>query len=54
MHIHFFGAASVSYAHGMAAKDGDVFEIAASPFVQPLRNRLRAAPDEGFVAATPL
>ncbi len=54
VHIHFFGAASVSYAHGVTAKDGDVFEIAAPPFVQPLRNRLRAAPDEGFVAATPL
>lgn len=54
VHIHFFGAASVSYAHGVAARDGDVFEIAAPPFVQPLRNRLRAAPDEGLIAATPL
>ena len=54
VHVHFFGAASVSYAHGVTAKDGDMFEIAAPPFVQPLRNRLRATPDEGLVAATPL
>jgi hypothetical protein len=54
LHIHFLGAAAVSFAHGVAAEDGDVFEISAPPFVRPLRNRLRAAPDEGFIAATAL
>jgi len=54
VHIHFFGAASVSCAHGVTAEDGDVFEISAAPFVRPLRNRLRKTPDEGFIAATAL
>ncbi len=54
LHIHFFGAACVSYARGVRAENGDLFEISAAPFVQPLRNRLRAMPDEGFIGAIPL
>lgn len=46
LHIHFFGTATLSFADGIQARDGDVFEIEAQPFQLPLRNPLKtvAAP----------
>ncbi len=41
IHVHFFGTATASFADGVHARDGDVFEIEAPPFELPLRNRLR-------------
>lgn len=38
VHVHFFGAATLSYADGVATRPGDVFEISAPPFGLPLRN----------------
>jgi hypothetical protein len=49
VHIHFFGAAAVSFGDGVRTAEGDVFEIAAPPFTKPLRNRLTVAPDEGLI-----
>ena len=40
VHVHFFGTATLSFADGVRAEVGDVFEIEAAPFALPLRNRL--------------
>ena len=42
VHIHFFGTATLSFADGVTTEEGDVFEVAAEPFLLPLRNRLAA------------
>ena len=41
VHIHFFGTATLSIADGIKTENGDVFEISATPFGAPLRNRLK-------------
>ena len=43
VHIHFFGTATLSFADGVRTREGDMFEIAAAPFLLPLRNRLARA-----------
>jgi hypothetical protein len=43
VHVHFFGTATLSFADGMRAEAGDVFEIEAPPFGLPLRNPLAIA-----------
>jgi hypothetical protein len=43
LHIHYFGTATLSIADGIKTEDGDEFEIEASPFGAPLRNKLKAA-----------
>jgi hypothetical protein len=48
VHVHFFGTATLSFADGFTAAEGDVFEIAAPPFTLPLRNPLRVAPPQAF------
>ncbi len=40
LHVHFLGTATLSFADGIQARDGDVFEIEAQPFQLPLRNPL--------------
>jgi hypothetical protein len=44
VHVHFFGTATLSFAEGIKAQDGDVFEIEAAPFGSALRNPLLTAP----------
>jgi hypothetical protein len=44
LHVHFFGTATLSFADGVTARDGDVFEIEAPPFTLPLRNALQTVP----------
>jgi hypothetical protein len=44
VHVHFFGTATLSFADGVKAQDGDVFEIEAPPFSFPLRNPLQTTP----------
>lgn len=44
IHVHFFGTATLSFSDAFHAEEGDVFEIAATPFSLPLRNPLRRAP----------
>ena len=41
VHVHMFGTATLSFADGISARDGDVFEISAAEFGLPLRNPLR-------------
>lgn len=43
VHVHFFGTATLSFSDGFKTVPGDVFEIEATPFTLPLRNRLAAA-----------
>jgi hypothetical protein len=40
VHVHFFGTATLSFSDGFRTEVGDEFEIEASPFTLPLRNRL--------------
>ena len=40
VHVHMFGTATLSFADGVSAQPGDVFEIEAADFGLPLRNRL--------------
>jgi len=40
VHVHFFGAATLSFSDGFRAEKGDVFEIESEVFGLPLRNRL--------------
>ena len=40
LHVHMFGTATLSFADGVTAEPGDVFEIAAPAFGLPLANPL--------------
>jgi len=40
VHVHFFGTATLSFSDDFRTQPGDEFEIEASPFTLPLRNRL--------------
>ena len=52
IHVHFFGTATLSFADGVATREGDIFEIEAAPFTLPLRNTLtRATPRPVAVTA---
>jgi hypothetical protein len=52
LHVHFFGTATLSFAAGIRAQPGDVFEIEAPPFTLPLRNPLAVVePPSGPVRA---
>jgi hypothetical protein len=46
VHVHFIGAAVLSFSAGVRSEPGDVFEIAAPGFGAPLRNPLAIAEDE--------
>ncbi|HEX6113645.1 MAG TPA: GguC protein, partial [Geminicoccaceae bacterium] len=54
VHVHFIGAAVLSFTAGIRAEPGDVFEMQAAPFGAPLRNPLALAPEEGMVRVRPL
>ena len=43
VHVHFFGTATLSFSDNVRTEPGDQFEIAAAPFVLPLRNPLARA-----------
>jgi hypothetical protein len=49
VHVHFIGAAVLSFTAGIKAESGDVFEIQSPSFGAPLRNPLAIAADEGMV-----
>jgi hypothetical protein len=42
VHCHYFGTATLSFAAGVTAQPGDIFEISAADFGRPLRNPLVA------------
>jgi hypothetical protein len=47
VHVHFFGTATLSFSDDVRTREGDVFEISASPFRLPVRNPIAiAAPDD--------
>jgi hypothetical protein len=41
-----FGTATLSFAEGIKAEEGDVFEIEVAEFGLPLRNPLKIAAEE--------
>jgi hypothetical protein len=49
LHVHFFGTATLSYADGVRAEEGDVFEIEANAFSIPLRNPLGAGDGDPLI-----
>jgi hypothetical protein len=53
VHVHFFGTSTLSFAEGIETREGDVFEISASPFALPLRNRLTRH-EQSAASVTPL
>ena len=46
VHVHFFGTATLSFAAGVRAEPGDLFEISAPEFGLPLVNPLAVAAEE--------
>lgn len=55
LHVHFFGACSLSFGEGIELADGDVMEISFAGFGRALRNPLRVVRGEdSFVAVRPL
>ena len=48
-HLHFFGTATLSFADGIEAQEGDVFEIEAEGFGRALRNPLKIVGDGKLV-----
>ena len=46
IHVHFFGTATLSFSDDFRTEPGDEFEISASSFALPLRNRLVRAEAE--------
>ena len=49
VHVHFIGAATLSFTAGVRAEPGDLFEIDVPAFGTPLRNPLAVAEPEGLV-----
>lgn len=43
LHIHYFGACSLSFGAGIELADGDIMEVSFDGFGRPLRNPLRVA-----------
>ena len=54
VHVHFIGAAILSFTAGVRAEPGDVFEIDVPAFGTPLRNPLAIAPPEPMIRVEPL
>ena len=46
VHVHYFGACSLSFGAGVELADGDIMEISFAGFGRPLRNSLRVARGE--------
>jgi hypothetical protein len=44
VHVHYFGAATLSFTDGIRTQEGDVFEIESDVFGRPLRNPLLIRP----------
>lgn len=49
VHVHMFGTATLSFAEGIKAEEGDVFEIEVAEFGLPLRNPLAVDAEEDIV-----
>jgi hypothetical protein len=44
VHVHYFGAATLSFTDGVTAQENDIFEIESAVFGRPLRNPLVIRP----------
>lgn len=51
VHVHFFGTATLSFADGIATREGDRFEIASDAFGLPLANPLTQQPQQAAPVA---
>ncbi|WP_276330400.1 MULTISPECIES: AraD1 family protein [Paracoccus] len=51
VHVHFFGTATLSFADGVHARPGDVFQIEAPALGLPLRNPLVQLPNDAAPVA---
>jgi hypothetical protein len=55
LHVHYFGAHSLSFGEGVVLEDGDIMEVQFENFGRPLRNTLRRhTPSNRPVAVTAL
>lgn len=55
LHIHFFGAAVLSFGEGIEMNDGDVMQVSFTGFGRPLRNPVRIiGAEETLVGVSPL
>jgi hypothetical protein len=55
LHVHYFGACSLSFGAGVELADGDIMDISFAGFGRPLRNPLRVLREEVLlVRARPL
>ena len=54
VHCHFFGASVLSFSSGVTTHPGDIFEISAPLFGQPLRNPIKKSVATGSVAVRDL
>ncbi|MDR7126135.1 AraD1 family protein [Pseudotabrizicola sp. 4114] len=50
LHVHMFGTATLSFADGIRAEPGDIFEIEVADFGLPLTNPLAVAADAGMAS----
>jgi hypothetical protein len=50
IHVHFFGAATLSYSDGIEIEPGDEFEITSDAFHLPLRNRMVRETDGALIS----
>lgn len=48
VHVHYFGAAVLSFGDKIVIEDGDVMTVSAPPFHLPLSNPLRRVPGETY------
>ena len=46
LHVHYFGACSLSFGAGVELAEGDVMEVSFAGFGRPLRNPLQLGPGE--------
>ena len=49
IHVHFFGAGSISFANNIKTEDGDRFEIDVPEFGHPLTNQMRTEKHDTLV-----
>lgn len=54
VHVHFFGASTLSFADGVQTRAGDRFEISLPGFGRALRNPIAGKSSDPFVAVRPL
>jgi hypothetical protein len=55
IHIHFFGAAVLSFGEGLELNDGDIMQVSFTGFGRPLRNPVRISRvEESLVRVDPL